>query len=272
MPDTTIRAFEGGIAKAVGDRQVRVIMSTPRVDRHGDIVEMSGVDLTEYRRNPVVLWQHDHDEPIARCAEVGIVGQRLEAVVQFPPEGTSEDADEAYRLVKAGVVSAVSVGFIPKEWSYLDEQKPWAGIRYRAVELIELSFVSVGANPDALVIERSALRHHKAGEIVLDALVQQLATVKAGRVLSKANEEKLRAAHAAIGEVLAQVEGDDPEDAGKGMKPDLEAPAEAAFMPCDGCLDADACRMAGECMSEKQKAARLRTVAARLRIAGIAAA
>lgn len=208
MADRQVRAFQGGVTKAVGDRQVRVIMSSPRPDRHGDVVDIAGIDLTEYRRNPVVLWQHDHDEPIARCVEVGISGTTLQAVVQFPPEGTSEDADEAYRLVKAGIVSAVSIGFIPKEggWSYIDQAQPWAGYRYTSIDLLELSFVSVPANPDALVIERSALRHRKAEEMLLDAAVQQIGVMKAGRVLSRANEDKLRAAHDAIGEVLAQVE------------------------------------------------------------------
>jgi HK97 family phage prohead protease len=205
MTDRPVRAFEGGITKAVGDRQVRCVLSTPRLDRHGDIVEVAGIELTEYRRNPVVLWGHDHDEPIARCVEIGIVGQELQATVQFPPLGTSDDADEAYRLIRAGVVSAVSIGFLPKEWSYLDDKAPWNGVRYRSCELIEFSFVSVPANPDAIVIERSALKRRGAGDAILDSVMRTVSVAKAGRVISRANEEKLRAAHAAIGEVLAQL-------------------------------------------------------------------
>ena len=51
------------------ERQVRVIASTPTLDRMGDVVVAEGIRLTAYRANPVILWNHDPGSPIARCTE-----------------------------------------------------------------------------------------------------------------------------------------------------------------------------------------------------------
>lgn len=142
------------VTKAVGERQIRVIVSTGDVDRAGDIIDPNGIDFTAYRKNPVVLYQHDHDEPIARCAEIGVVNGRVEALFQFPDPGASETSDEVYNLIKAGVLNAVSIGFIPLESISLDPKDAWGPKRYTKCEMLEVSVVSVPANSNALIIER----------------------------------------------------------------------------------------------------------------------
>ena len=143
-----------GVTKAVGERQIRVIVSTADVDRAGDIIDPNGIDFTAYRKNPVVLYQHEHDEPIARSIEIGVVNGRVEALVQFPDEGKAEKSDEVYNLIKAGVLNAVSIGFIPHESISLDPKDSWGPKRYTKCEMLEVSVVSVPANSAALIIER----------------------------------------------------------------------------------------------------------------------
>jgi HK97 family phage prohead protease len=143
------------VTKAVGERQIRVIVSTGDVDRAGDIIDPNGIDFTAYRKNPVVLYQHDHDEPIARSVEIGVVDGRVEALVQFPDEGKVEKSDEVYNLIKAGVLNAVSIGFIPLESVSLDPKDSWGPKRYTKCECIEYSIVSVPCNANALIVERT---------------------------------------------------------------------------------------------------------------------
>jgi hypothetical protein len=75
----------------------------------------------------------------------------LVATISFPDQGISERADEILRLLKAGILGAVSIGFLPLEW----EPIKGGGLRFTRWELLELSVVSVPANPSALVTERS---------------------------------------------------------------------------------------------------------------------
>lgn len=151
-------------------RQVRVICSTDSVDRMGDVIMQDGIDLTHYRKNAVVLWGHDPNKPVARTIDIGVRNNRLEATVQFPPEGDDEDSDWVYGKIKSGLVNATSVGFIPREYAPLDPKQPWGGYKFLKSELLEFSFVSVPANQDALIIGRSIIRGslrlpvHKASE------------------------------------------------------------------------------------------------------------
>jgi len=140
--------------KALGDRQVRVIVSTESLDRDGDIIVAEGINLDEYRKNPVILWMHNHFSPIAKAEDVAVKNGQLEALIQFPPEGVDMESDRVYGLIKAGVLNATSIGFIPGEWTAMDPERPYGGRKYLTSEMYEFSIVSVGSNRDALVIER----------------------------------------------------------------------------------------------------------------------
>jgi len=60
-------------------------------------------------------------------------------------------AKVAYGLYKGGFLSAVSVGFIPLQWENGTKE---AGYRrkYTEQELVEVSAVSIPANPNALAL------------------------------------------------------------------------------------------------------------------------
>lgn len=133
----------------LGERQIRVIVSTPTPDRVKDVLEPGGVDVSAYRANPIVLADHDRTAPIG-AAEIEIKTDRVEAVITFAPEGASAKADEYCALAKAGVLNTVSPGFIEKETAPIKG----GGIHVTKWELLELSLVTVPCNAEALVIER----------------------------------------------------------------------------------------------------------------------
>lgn len=140
------------VAKAagLGPRQIRVIASTENADRVGDVLLMSGCDLKSYRKNPIVLADHDRCAPIG-TAVAEVKGARLEAVITFAPPGASEKADEYCALAKSGVISAASVGFMP----IAQEPIKGGGYKIKAWELYEISLVAIPANADAVVMQRS---------------------------------------------------------------------------------------------------------------------
>jgi HK97 family phage prohead protease len=154
MKTTLRRAVTGSVTKflsTVGERQIRVIASDATPDRMGNILEPTGCQLDEFRRNPIILAQHNPEQPIGVWPQIEIRNGRLKALGEFAPEGVSELTDEYCALAKAGVINAVSVGFISLAREPLRE----GGWRFMQLELIELSLVSVPANPNALIVERS---------------------------------------------------------------------------------------------------------------------
>lgn len=164
--------------KGLGPRQVRVVCSTGVVDRAGEVIEQAGIDLADFSANPIVLWSHLPEHPVGTVGEIGIKGGNLQALVDFAPEGASEKADEVCRLVKGGIIKSVSVGFDPIEMEPMNPARPRGPQRYMRSKLLELSFVAIPCNPDAVVVERGkpsqsgaspsrAQRHRQAEALAL---------------------------------------------------------------------------------------------------------
>ena len=140
------------------DRSFRFIASTNSVDRYSDIIEQNW-DLEEFWANPVLLWGHDSSSPpigTVTAFDTNPDKTTSEATAQLLPEGQDEFVDQLARLLRAKVLRAVSVGFLPtKVEDRLDKKGRWLGFRYVQSKLIELSIVSVPANPDAVQLARS---------------------------------------------------------------------------------------------------------------------
>jgi hypothetical protein len=87
---TLRRAVAGHVTKflsTVGEPQIRVIASDATPDRMGDILEPDGCQLDDFRRNPIMLAQHDSNQPIGLWPSIHANGRRLEALGEFAPEG-----------------------------------------------------------------------------------------------------------------------------------------------------------------------------------------
>lgn len=146
--------------EAGGLRALRFTISSGIVDREQDRIALAGWDLANFARNPVVLWGHDAERlPIGRAFDVRIEDSCLKASVEFVPADIPEAgqfAEAVYRLAQSGFIAATSVGFRPVKWEYTNDPTrggdDWfPGIDFEQQELVELSIVTVPANPEALI-------------------------------------------------------------------------------------------------------------------------
>jgi len=160
--DTRLERAARRVDKAEGKaRTLRFVASDETVDRYGDIIRADGWQLDTYHHNPVLLFAHDSRAPIGN-AKVWVENKSLLADATFAPEGKSALADEIWNLVDADVVRAVSVGFLPTVAPNVmrgepdkNGYAPIIGFEFIGQELLELSVVSVPANPAALALARS---------------------------------------------------------------------------------------------------------------------
>ena len=133
----------------IGGRTVRFVLSDSSIDRMNDTVNVGGWDLTDFRKNPVVLFAHDSSSPpIGRATRVWNDGTRLLGDVEFADKETYAFADTIFRLVKGGFLKSGSVGFLPVD--YTVSNRPTGGIDYQRQKLLEFSIVPVPANANAL--------------------------------------------------------------------------------------------------------------------------
>ena len=144
------------------DRVIEFISSTENVrDRDGDIIAVDGWDLSNFRKNPLVLFGHQYDKPaVGKVISSRITDNALRQKVKFiGPDVANEQeysdwpewlkfADLLYQLYSKGYMQAVSVGFSPVEFEYADEED--ANVNFLKQELLELSLVTIPSNPAAL--------------------------------------------------------------------------------------------------------------------------
>lgn len=135
-----VKAFQSlHIKQAKGEGTFEVIATTEGVDRDGEVILIKGWDLKNFMKNPVLLFGHDYwSYPIGAVTEVNAEGDKLIAKGVF---ARTEEGQKARQLYDDGILKAVSVGFIPRKRE---------GNVIIEAELLELSFVPVPANADAL--------------------------------------------------------------------------------------------------------------------------
>lgn len=153
MPNQKIRkTFDSALVKEADDQSLIVTISTSSPDRSHDIVSPDGVDLTSYKKNPVVALNHNYQGlPIAKTEQIEVKEDRIMAKVVFPKRGVYPLADTVHDLYKDGFMNAWSIGFIPKEF----EPNENGGKNFTKWELLEYSAVLVPDNPEALTLLRS---------------------------------------------------------------------------------------------------------------------
>lgn len=159
--DVVVRIATTAEIKVVegGERAIDFILSTAAIDRHGDRIDQDGWDFKSYRRNPVVCWAHDYELlPVAKAKNIRVEDGALKATAVFTPEGKIRFNDIVYDLCRDGFLNACSVGFIPKKWSWAEEQDRMLGMEFQQQELLEFSITPIPANPEALIEARSS-RH-----------------------------------------------------------------------------------------------------------------
>ncbi len=187
--------------KEINDEEMSITAwgnKSDSIDRSGDLIEDSAWDLTNFLKNPVIAAFHNYYRPpVGKAMWVKVVpGQGLRFKIKF---AATEEGEEFYQLYKDGIMSAFSVGFMPREWvdkEDFDEKDVKKYSRngeipkrvYKNVELFELSCVVVPDHMNALM-ERSEKGFIKT-KGVMDFVEEVKKSPEYMELISKEKEEK----------------------------------------------------------------------------------
>ncbi len=132
------------------------IISTPRLNSYGARVLTEGIDLTQYQKNPILLYMHrrgrKEDMPIGIMENLRVDGDTLYGTPKFDDD--TEDERNISKKWERGTLRMLSAGLDIMEWSE-DPALLVAGQTRPTVtksKLIEVSVVDIGANDDALQV------------------------------------------------------------------------------------------------------------------------
>jgi HK97 family phage prohead protease len=121
------------------------------VDSDRDVIAQGAFTKSLKRKKPKqvkLLWQHDRRQPIGVWEEITEDNRGLKVKGRLVLD--VNQAREAYALMKAGAIDAMSIGFaIPRDGYEIDEKKRVRVIK--EADLWEISVVTFPANPKATI-------------------------------------------------------------------------------------------------------------------------
>lgn len=151
------KSFKGEASK---ERVFKFRSSDGTPDRYGDIIDPKGWVLDQYKKNPVILSNHNAAKgPIGKSLSEEVTEDGLYQVLYI--HDLDEHADHIYRLLDAGMLRMSSVGFRGLETKKVTDHErnelkmsPY-GVYYTKQELFELSVVTIPANPNASLVKNN---------------------------------------------------------------------------------------------------------------------
>ncbi len=137
----TVKSAEDGGLESIF---IEGYANTNDIDRGGDVIPSTAWEsgLGNYLKNPIILAYHDHDRPIGK-----MVDHRIDSKGFWIRAEISSAAEEVYNLIKAGVLTAFSVGFCIADATYDSAMDIFI---IKELELLETSVVSVPMNQNSL--------------------------------------------------------------------------------------------------------------------------
>lgn len=136
----------------------RVRISNERLNCFGTRILTGGMDIAQYERNPVLLYMHERGLVIGYVKDVRVEGDSVTGELVF-----DEASDLSVRCKKQwefGSLKMVSAGLDIIETSDAPEHLVEGQTRPTVTKskLFEVSVVDIGANDDALVLQKDGVR------------------------------------------------------------------------------------------------------------------
>ncbi len=131
------------------DAEVFTAVASSEVeDRQGEVVVQSGWDLKNFKKNPILLYMHDHTKPIGKATRIWLDKATNKLMFKGFISEATEELKGYKQLMADGILNSFSVGFRPTEME---------GNQITKSELFEISLVSVPANPEARLLAVKSL-------------------------------------------------------------------------------------------------------------------
>jgi hypothetical protein len=160
-------------------RSATFIISTPTPDRSEDVVNPAGVRLGNYRKNPVVFFDHGFSGihvPIGKCEDetgnlaLAVTHDGIEATCFF---ADSTEGEQIFDLVKQGVLRCASINMTPLAYQIRAEGSGGRpGMQIDEWELLEWSIVGIPDNPEA--VRKVLAGGRLAGKPICDPILKSL--------------------------------------------------------------------------------------------------
>ena len=194
------------------NKRTVITINTSTLDRYGTVIEPDGVNMDNYRKNPVFLINHDPNLLAGSGANIRMQDGKLIAEVDDDMwDQEDPQIQRWYNKVKNGTMRASSIQFLPLSYEDAEDEEGKRFTRITDWELLEWSFVTLPGNPDAVRTARSfselsgvdvkkeitELRELLTGDDYIDKVAERILTIwtpsAPKRTVTEAKEDKVTA-------------------------------------------------------------------------------
>ena len=136
----------------------RVRISNESLNSYGTRVLTAGMNVDQYNRNPVLLYMHERGQVIGYVKDLKVEGEEVTGELMF--DEATELSQRCKKQWEFGSLKMVSVGIDILELSE-DPKHLVAGQTSPTIsksKLFEVSLVDIGANDDAIVLQKDGTR------------------------------------------------------------------------------------------------------------------
>lgn len=173
---------KSNLSKDLGEEDdiiIEGLANTTSMDRAGDLIPRSTWEkpsqLTNYKKNPIVLAYHNHSMPIGVVESLEVRDEGLFVRVKI-----SNVIPAVYQQIKKEILKAFSIGFRLIDWDYNEKIDAFV---MTDIEMHELSVVSVPCNQDSVfdlaksigVTDRKSLLNKKSTVAPVESETMKLA-------------------------------------------------------------------------------------------------
>lgn len=165
----------------------RVRITNDSLNSYGTRILTSGMEIGQYERNPVLLYQHNRGQVIGYVKDIRVENNEVTGELMF--DCASELSQRCKKQFEFGSLRMVSVGIDVLETSEAKEHLVQGQTRATITKskLFEVSLVDIGANDDAIVL-------HKDGELITlskDEKSSYLPLISNNQILTKMEQKTL---------------------------------------------------------------------------------
>lgn len=138
------------------------IASTTTEDRCGDIILAEALKKLAIKKDivPMLFGHNSYDlESVLGTMQITGINAKNELEIQGKITLGTQSGDTAYKHIKSGALSKMSIGFIAKEYEEISEVDEYPKrYEFKEIELLEISIVPIPANNEADILE---VKQHK---------------------------------------------------------------------------------------------------------------
>jgi len=117
-----------------------------QIDRDNELVNTDFMDLESYRKNPILVFQHDWSRPVGKVIDIENKNGALHITAEVYKLTGEENI---YEAVQKGIIKSLSISTVPHSMIYRDTLDGEI-LEVESSTLVEISITTVQSNQEAL--------------------------------------------------------------------------------------------------------------------------